>query len=148
MRADTAATLAPTLHLGATRDQIVAALGEPQNIGTGLRGFTILAYRERTIQCTLGRKDGLFLLAFYFHPDKGADWPQCLAALADFSSESTPGEIEDWLDRRQIDSLRMSACDEIVIEAPVGVRFYFESEVLSSIQINSSASASGSTPSK
>ena len=146
MSMNTAATLAPALRIGANRDEIAAALGEPQDIGVGLRGVTILAYRERTIQCTLRRGEGLFLLAFYFHPEKGTEWPLCLAALGDFSSDTTPGEVEDWLDQREITSLRMSVCDEVVIEASDGVRFHFESELLSSIQMISLAPSSGSTP--
>jgi len=138
MNLNAASILAPTLGIGANRDQIITALGEPQDAGAGLRGFTLLAYRERTIQCTF-RADGLFLLAFYFRTPGSEEWPECLAALADFSSETKPGEVEGWLGRRDIPVRRMSVCDEVVIEAPDGVRFYFESGQLSSIQIISVA---------
>jgi hypothetical protein len=139
--------LSPSLSFEMNYDDIVAVLGEPQEEGKGLRGFTILAYRERTVQCTMfaGR---LFLLAFYFHQNAGAllDWPRCFAALHDFSSTMNPSNVEGWLVQQGVPFLRSSVCGEEVIKAQIGVSFCFESGLLSSIQIISEAPTPDSPP--
>ena len=136
--------LAPALPIGANRNQLIAELGEPQQLGRGLGGSMLLSYREKTIQCSL-RADRLFLLALYFRPAVDlSNWPKCLATLAHFSGTMKPSEVEEWLLQHRVQWRRITVGSEEVIEAPVGTRFYFESGLLSSIQIISEAPTSDS----
>lgn len=147
MSVDAHSILAPSLPFGASRNQLLAELGEEQRLGRGIGGSVLLGYRGNTIQCSL-RADRLFLLALYFRPAVDLPkWPECLTALADFSDTMKPTEVEDWLHQQRVQSRRSSVCGEEVIEAEIGVRFCFESGLLSSIQMISEAPSPDSPPS-
>ena len=134
------AALSPHLNAGASYEEILAVLGQPNDTGAGLRGFTILAWRDRTVQLTMHR-GRLLLLAFYFQtPASVATWLAPFAALADFSAATTPGEVQGWLEKREIEWQLTTLADEQVIKAGAEAGFYFEDGLLSSIQITSTAS--------
>lgn len=134
-------TLSPHLSAGAGYEEILAVLGPPNETGAGLRGFTILAWRDRTVQLTI-KRERLFLMAFYFRGVSNiASWPAPFAGLSDFSAATTPGEVQDWLQMRGIEWQHTKVAGEQVIKAGVEAGFYFEDGLLSSIQI-----ASGNPP--
>jgi len=136
---DAHSLLAPSLPIGTNQKQIVTLLGEAQDWGKGIQEFTLLAYRDKTIQFSL-RLDRLFLLAFYFRPThEKAEWPQSFEALNVFSGKTTPSEVGAWLEQSCIPYRRTSVNGEDVVEAPVGVRFCFESGLLTSVQSSSQA---------
>lgn len=137
---NTTAALSPHLSAGASREEILALLGPPDDTGAGLRGFTILAWRDRTVQLTMHR-GRLFLLAFYFQKPAGvAAWPGPFVALADFSAATTPGEVQDWLQKHEIEWQLTTVAGEQIIKAGAETGFYFEGGLLSSIQLISTDS--------
>ena len=124
---------ASELGRDANRSEIVGLFGDPEEIGQGLGGRVILAYRNKSIQIAM-KGDQVMMVSIHF--DQGAtasSWPEVLEPMSTLSGYMIEQEISQWLDNRSVLWCLSKVAGNSVFEISDGVTFCTEGGRLSSV---------------
>mgnify|MGYP003575851664 CR=1 FL=1 len=133
MRAGFLSLFTSELSRKANRSDVVGLFGDPEEIGQGLGGHVILAYRNKSIQITM-KGDQVMMVSVHFDQSaKAFSWPDVLEPMSTLSGDMAEEEISQWLDRRSV-LWRLGKVDgNSVFEISDGVTFCTEGGRLSSV---------------